>query len=91
MTEHTGYAPLCNASIGDEAHYLTECTFAPFVELRSPMLSLVNNKSPNFLTLSKTDKAVFLLNNPDTQILSQVGKVAHEVMLTFTDIFSAKR
>ena len=83
--------PLCNEAIGDEAHYLTECSFDPFVKIRSPMLSLVCNKFPAFPTLNKTEKAVFLIDNPDVQILSQLGRVAHEIMVTFTDIRSASR
>ena len=83
--------PLCNEATGDEAHYLTECSFEPFVRLRTPLLSLVCNKSQNFPSLSRDDKATLLLDNPDIQILSQVGKVAHEIMVTFTDMNSAKR
>ena len=83
--------PLCNETTGDEAHYLTECSFEPFVRLRTPLLSLVCNKSQNFPSLSRDDKATLLLDNPDIQILSQVGKVAHEIMVTFTDMNSAKR
>ena len=80
--------PLCNEAIGDEAHYLTECSYEPFIELRTPLLTLVNNKYPNFPSLNKTDKTVHLLNNPDIQILAQVGKFAHEIMVTFTDMNS---
>ena len=83
--------PLCNEAVGDEAHYLTECSFDPFVKLRSPLTSLVSNKFPDFSTLNKTEKAVFLLDNSDVQILSHVGRVAHEVMKTFTDIRSTIR
>ena len=83
--------PLCNEAIGDEAHYLTECSFDPFIILRSPLTSLVNKKFPDFSTLDKTEKAVFLLDNCDVQIQSHVGRVAHEVMKTFTDIRSATR
>ena len=81
--------PLCNEAVGDEAHYLTECSFDPFVTLRLPMVSLVCNKYPNFPTLNKAEKAVFLLDNPDVQVLSHVGRVAHEIMTTFTNIRSA--
>ena len=76
---------------GDEAHYLTECSFDPFVTLRLPLVSLVCNKYPDFPTLSKAEKAVLLLDNPDVQVLSHVGRVAHEIMTTFTNIRSEIR
>ena len=53
------------------------------------MVSLVCDKYPDFPTLNKAEKAVFLLDNPDVQVLSHVGRVAHEIMTTFTNIRSA--
>ena len=83
--------PLCNEATGDEAHYLTECLFDPFLEMRTPLTDTVTKKFPHFPSLNKTEKTVFLLNNPDTQIQSQVGRFAHEIMDTFTDMITAYR
>ena len=83
--------PLCNEATGDEAHYLTECPFEPFVEIRTPLTAAVTKKFPHFPSLSKAEKTVCLLNNPHTQIQSQVGRFAHEIMDTFTDMITASR
>ena len=72
--------PLCNESVGDEAHYLTECSYETFKTSRAILYTLVCRKSPGFANMSKIDKTVFLLDNTDTQILAQVGKFAHEMM-----------
>ena len=78
--------PLCNQGTGDESHYLTECKFQIFSKLRTPLYTLVGKNSPHFYELSKSDKTVFLLNNTDIRILSQVGKFGHEIMEIFKDV-----
>ena len=79
--------PLCNTAVGDEAHYLIDCSFRNIVEMRHQLYTKISNKSPNFSTMSKTEKTIFLLDNPDKQTLSQVGNFAHKIMELFTDVY----
>ena len=72
--------------MGDEAHYLTECSYEAFEKTRSTLYTLVSRKSPEFSNMSKIEKTVFLLDHTDTQILTQVGRFAHEIMEMFRDI-----
>ena len=83
--------PFCNEDIGDEAHYLTECSYDPFQTLRLPMIDKVTKKFPMYQSMSKTEKTVFLLGNLDIQILSVVGRYAHEIMEAFRETNTASR
>ena len=83
--------PLCNEGVGDEAHYLTECSFEQFSTQRSALFDTVCLNTPQFESMSKSDKMIFLLNNQDTRTLSHVGKFSHQIMEVFKDINKGAR
>ena len=83
--------PLCNQGIGDEPHYLIECDFHIFPVLRTPLFTSICEQNPHFSTMSKIEKCTFLLNNPETHSLSQVGKFCHEIMEVFRVINEGAR
>ena len=84
------FCPLCSSGMGSEGHYLTECDYPAFLEMRLPLYSSIMESNPVFESLSEAEKAVFLLNNPDPKIATNVGKLCHLVLDHFKDINSCR-
>ena len=84
------FCPLCSSGTGSEVHYLTECDYPAFSEMRASLYSSLKASNPTFVSLSEAEKAVFLLDNPDPKIATNVGKICDLVLDHFKDLNSSR-
>ena len=68
---------LCSACgiIEDELHFLVGCR--SYARERQELFEKISNLSPQFQHMDNTDKFVFMLCYPDSNILTAVGKFIH--------------
>ena len=77
--------PFCSTGVGNEIHYLTECDYPYFLDLRSKFYASVRDVYPNLENFDRTDQVVSLLSSNNPKVLSKVGTFASAIMKYFKE------
>jgi hypothetical protein len=75
----------CNF-IGDELHYLLQCSHPFISDVQVPLVQKIQNLHPEFLNFNPKQKLTFILNNKTPEILGIVGKLCKVVQETFKEM-----
>ena len=77
---------MCKNGIGNELHYLLECSNSKMVLERTPIIDSIGREEPWFLDLSLDQKLRYILNNNNPQQLKNTGLLCLRMQKTFKDI-----
>ena len=83
--------PLCCRGVGNESHYITECSFPRFSSLRETFFKSISTLSTDFPKMNASEQAVFLLSSANNVILSKMGKFSTAIRKCFREIRSNKK
>jgi hypothetical protein len=75
----------CN-NIGDEVHYLFQCSHPFFAGIRNPLVNKLANLHPDLNNMDIPNTAKFLLNATTPQSLGLVGGLCYKVLKMFSEI-----
>ena len=78
--------PLGCRKIGDELHYLTQCTHPFICDIRSKFIDNISKKYPGFPLLDSNEQCKLILNPVDPQTLNDVGAFCCKVQNMFIEL-----
>ena len=78
--------PLCHNGVGDEIHYLLQCTDEQLMLTRSPILERIASVEPNFNNMDVVDKCKYILSSKNPQQIKSAGLLC----MKSQDIFKEK-
>lgn len=73
-------------SLGDEYHFLFNCTHPSIQNCISPIFTTLKPLCPQFDTMDSNSKGKFLLNNRDPKIINILGRLSHNVQSVFKEM-----
>jgi hypothetical protein len=77
----------CN-TIGDEQHYLLQCSHPFLSEIRTPLIEAISTQNPQFEMMNKNEQCHFLLGNRDPRTLAISAKLCYKTQIVFREITS---
>jgi hypothetical protein len=73
-------------SLGDEYHFLFNCTHPSIQNCITPIFTVLKRLCPQLDTMDSCNKGKFLLNNSDPQIINTVGRLCYNVQTIFKEM-----
>jgi len=78
--------PLCCKSIGDEKHYILECSHPFFTKIRVPIITELLNINPLLESMDIEERFKYLIDSKDDVTIQLVSKLCFKVQEMFQDI-----
>ena len=75
----------CN-KIGDEQHYLLQCSHPFLINTRNPLIATIFILNPHLVAMARKAQCHFLLSNTDPKNLELVGKLCYQIQSIFKEI-----
>ena len=81
--------PLCKSGLGNELHYLLECSNQKMILERNPIINNIIMEEPKFLGFSKDQKVSYILSNDNPQQLKNTGLLCLKMQKTFKEVLKS--
>ena len=78
--------PLCCKSIGDEKHYILECSHPFFAKIRGPIIAELFTLNPLLDSMGSKERFIFLMNNKEKETIQLISKLCFKVQEMFQEI-----
>ena len=77
--------PLCKCGVGNELHYLLECTNPNLISSRNEIINQIKGKDPEFVNLNKDGQIKYILNRDTQDQVKNTGLLCFKMLKIFKE------